>query len=143
MRAVSSLVATLLLIVIVVGVGVAVAVAVSKLTLKSAPRTLQLVVAGGSAVLHDSTLVVRLYVTPVGSEPAVVDGVRVLGGVAYDSLRVYTANPLKPGATYELTLVLGNARVEANRIHILIHWRGVETGTEGATHYQVKLHTQT
>jgi len=140
MKGISELIVLLIVIVIVIGAAVGASLIVSGLIQKQTTRSSDLVVSGGKAYLDKSTLVLKVIVTVIGTNPVSISGVEVYKGsqkISVSSSNIYTPIffSLKPGDSYEIVIYLyGSSGINIGDVlTIVVYWQDVATGTKSAS----------
>jgi len=141
MKAISELIALLIVIAIVIGAAVAASMIVSGLMQKQGTRTADLVLSGGRAYLDGTTLVVKVTATVVGSDPIRINSVEIYKGTqkitAASSSLYYPLYTLNPGSSYDIIVYLyGFSGASVNRgdtIIMVVYWEDVATGARSAS----------
>lgn len=134
MRAISELIALLVVIAIVVGVTVGATSIISGLVERQNPKVADVVVSGGKAYLDGTTLVVKVSVTALGSDPVSITGVAVFKGTqsvsATSSTVLYPSGLVYPGNSYELIIYLygfTGSVAKGDTLTVVIYWSNAVT----------------
>jgi len=140
MRCISELIVLLIIVVIVIGVAVGASLIVSGLMQKQTTRSSDLVVSGGRAYLDRSTLIVRILVTAVGTNPVNINNVEVYKGVQkISATSSYIYRPLfsslKPGDSWEINMYLyGVSGINiGDTLTVIVYWEDIATGTKSVS----------
>lgn len=124
----------LVVIAIVVGVSVGATSIISRLVERQNPKIADVVVSGGKAYLDGTTLVVKVSVTALGSDPVSITGVAVLKGVqtitAASSSVYFPAGLVYPGNSYELIIYLygfSGSVAKGDALTVVVYWSNAVT----------------
>lgn len=138
MRAVSQLVAVLILIAILFGIFLGVEATVMGVLNRQRPKVTELVFSVTSVKLDGGNLYIRAVATPVGTEGFEITGVKVYKGVVevkYSSMKMYVGEVLRPGRAYELLIDLyGVSGVQyGDKVLVMVFWKTVSGSHNGTS----------